>query len=63
MNSFKPKSDWGPSDPNVFKVYKMCMDDSKVELMFQRSGFWFKVYDNIFGWNSSKINIFYKNIF
>ncbi|TMW48594.1 hypothetical protein DOY81_006332 [Sarcophaga bullata] len=49
VNSFKPQHDWGPSDPNVLKVYKLCMDDSKMELMFRRNGFWYKVYDNIFG--------------
>ena len=49
VNSFKPQHNWGPSDPNVLKVYKLCMDDSKMELMFRRNGFWYKVYDNIFG--------------
>ncbi|XP_037821703.1 sodium-dependent nutrient amino acid transporter 1 [Lucilia sericata] len=49
VNSFKPKADWGPLDPTVLKVYKLCMDDSKIELMFKRNGFWYRIYDNIFG--------------
>ncbi|XP_065369295.1 sodium-dependent nutrient amino acid transporter 1-like [Calliphora vicina] len=49
VNSFKPTPDWGPLDPTVLKVYKLCMDDSKMELMFKKNGFWHRIYDNIFG--------------
>ncbi|XP_005188545.1 sodium-dependent nutrient amino acid transporter 1 [Musca domestica] len=48
-NSFKPKSNWGPLDPFILKNYKKYLDDMKVDEMFRPNGFWYRIYDNIFG--------------
>ncbi|XP_013107994.2 sodium-dependent nutrient amino acid transporter 1 [Stomoxys calcitrans] len=48
VNSFKPKSDWGPLEPTTLKAYKIYVDGMKVDDMFKPNGFWYKIYDNIF---------------
>lgn len=44
----KPLSLWGPLDATNLKEYKLFIEDNKSHTL-RRKGFWFKVYDNIFG--------------
>ncbi|EDW74966.1 uncharacterized protein Dwil_GK15957 [Drosophila willistoni] len=47
--AFDPLPDWGPSDPHTLKRYQLHVQQANVSSMFQRSGIWHKIYDNIFG--------------
>lgn len=45
----KPSPEWGPLDGKLVSAYKYYTDDLKIDEMFQRSGFWYRIYDNICG--------------
>ncbi|KAH8299650.1 hypothetical protein KR044_004289, partial [Drosophila immigrans] len=47
--AFEPLPSWGPADPRTLKRYQLHMEQAKASAMFQRSGIWHKIYDNIFG--------------
>ncbi|XP_030371971.1 sodium-dependent nutrient amino acid transporter 1 [Scaptodrosophila lebanonensis] len=47
--AFEPLPSWGPTEPQTFKRYQAFMQEANVSTMFQRSGIWHKIYDNIFG--------------
>lgn len=47
--AFEPLPNWGPADPNTLKRYQLYVEQANVSAMFQRSGIWHKIYDNIFG--------------
>ncbi|XP_068146609.1 sodium-dependent nutrient amino acid transporter 1 [Drosophila tropicalis] len=47
--AFDPLPDWGPLDPHTLKRYQLHVQQANVSSMFQRSGIWHKIYDNIFG--------------
>ncbi|XP_060654099.1 sodium-dependent nutrient amino acid transporter 1 [Drosophila nasuta] len=47
--AFEPLPSWGPADPHTLKRYQLHMEQANVSAMFQRSGIWHKIYDNIFG--------------
>ncbi|XP_034477988.1 sodium-dependent nutrient amino acid transporter 1 [Drosophila innubila] len=47
--AFKPLPSWGPSDPATFKRYRLHMEQANDSAMFQKTGIWHKIYDNIFG--------------
>lgn len=49
MSAFKPKPNWGPADPTILKCYQKYLDELKVAEMFRPNGFWYRIYDNIFG--------------
>ncbi|XP_055906517.1 sodium-dependent nutrient amino acid transporter 1-like [Eupeodes corollae] len=46
--ALRPQSDWGPLDKRLFHSYKLNQNDNSAR-MFRKNGFWFKIYDNIFG--------------
>ncbi|TDG44561.1 hypothetical protein AWZ03_009033 [Drosophila navojoa] len=47
--AFEPLPNWGPADPKTLKRYQLHVEQANVSSMFQRSGIWHKIYDNIFG--------------
>ncbi|EDW60494.1 sodium-dependent nutrient amino acid transporter 1 [Drosophila virilis] len=47
--AFEPLPNWGPADPNTLKRYQLYVEQANVSALFQRSGIWHKIYDNIFG--------------
>uniref|UniRef100_W8B974 Transporter n=1 Tax=Ceratitis capitata TaxID=7213 RepID=W8B974_CERCA len=47
--SFKPKANWGPLDPVTLKEYQMFKTEDRSNELFKKTGFWYKMYDNIFG--------------
>lgn len=47
--AFEPLPSWGPADPHTLKRYKLFMEQANDSAMFQRTGIWHKIYDNIFG--------------
>ncbi|XP_064537865.1 sodium-dependent nutrient amino acid transporter 1 [Drosophila montana] len=47
--AFEPLPNWGPADPNTLKRYQLYVEQANASAMFQRSGIWHKIYDNIFG--------------
>ncbi|KAI8120517.1 hypothetical protein FF38_10479 [Lucilia cuprina] len=48
-NAFKPATHWGPLEPTILKSYKQSLESEIVNsLGVIRTGFWFKIYDNIF---------------
>ncbi|XP_062135478.1 sodium-dependent nutrient amino acid transporter 1 [Drosophila sulfurigaster albostrigata] len=49
QKAFEPLPSWGPADPHTLKRYQLHMEQANVSAMFQRSGIWHKIYDNIFG--------------
>ena len=50
INAFKPSAQWGPLDSSLLKVYQQTINDANTaqSLGVTKSGFWFKIYDNIF---------------
>ncbi|KAL7730577.1 hypothetical protein ACLKA6_000571 [Drosophila palustris] len=49
LKAFEPTSSWGPADPATHKRYRLYMEQANDSTMFQRTGIWHKIYDNIFG--------------
>ncbi|EDW10664.1 sodium-dependent nutrient amino acid transporter 1 [Drosophila mojavensis] len=47
--AFEPLPNWGPADPKTLRRYQLHVEQANVSSMFQRSGIWHKIYDNIFG--------------
>ncbi|KAM7342265.1 sodium-dependent nutrient amino acid transporter 1-like [Cochliomyia hominivorax] len=48
--AFKPQTNWGPLDSSTLKQYKQSVNETEISnsLKIRKTGFWFKIYDNIF---------------
>lgn len=48
--AFKPSTHWGPLDPATLKRYQQSVNETDIAetLSVKSTGFWFKIYDNIF---------------
>ncbi|ALC40460.1 CG1698 [Drosophila busckii] len=47
--AFEPLPNWGPLKPSTLQRYQLFMQQANASAMFERRGFWHKIYDNIFG--------------